>query len=53
MILIFKFTGMSRLTVDADKILLITILAASGNHRLQRLHNLHSFIINIQDMQVL
>ena len=30
MILIFKFTGMSRLTVDADKILLITILAASA-----------------------
>lgn len=30
MILIFKFTGMSRLTVDADKILLITILAVSA-----------------------
>ena len=30
MILIFKFTGISRLTVDADKILLITILAASA-----------------------
>ena len=30
LIMILKFTGMSRLTVDADKILLITILAASA-----------------------
>lgn len=28
MVLIFKFTGLSSLTMDADKILLITILAA-------------------------
>lgn len=30
MIIIFKFTGISYLTADANKILLITILAASA-----------------------